>query len=1061
MGVSGVSHPLRLRLFLEGQEVPVISASVSIGINGPATASIQVIPLDEGMDLKPRTMVHLFFLDQVPTAEEVQEATQQGLTPSEFRRSYDKLLFTGEVIGFAFGQTPLSRSLVLQCLDFSSYWDACHATAIEYGPGGNAFYNQASVYGSNASLFDDIVNFQSEKILSWIKSKPLTPGLQNISGLAGGIIAMLEAIGGVPGHSRGVNDFFTFSELRGRILAQITAEEGDDTAARVMSAKVFDEWLRNGLQNIGQQVTFRDMLKLLCQFIYYDTVPNPVAKFDKSYDKGQEKTTVVTELRANPLAAAVEAGLTTVASILSTGEQIAEVSGAVNAAQDAYDNLKSLSKTLSKVSGKESKTVQSYIDAGAQILAQRIIGDKSLTTQKSKDAFSACIVQVGNAKAGISGLPKVTYETGVKSTATTARLRTQIVRPDCFFSAPPRCNVIFPEHFSQVSYDRMYLSEVTRSLTMVYNTLVGRDMMLADKVMAPNNGLDMAKIQKQVGATGYTLLMPHERHTGIIPRSEWLPNIASFGHQQGSDRAKQRGARLSWVDKASLFHFFKYRLGPRQAQVAGRFNPYVVCGFPALIILKPFVVSEVHLGFLEGSAGGPISISQVIDAIQLAPAQLGAPYQLLGMVGSVSHSVSQDGGTTSIAMHHVRKHQGIDDDFIGLFSESLTTVKRRVRVPLVASNDLLVQSGAYAKNPDALKILELLVKVTPTSAQSGQTKKKITKQETVQKEVSSVSKSIDKKTGKTITVTKTSTIDQTIESVDAVDDTFVTTGRIDKISRELVIPKPPGPLTTNGKGRFGKIVGVEVTDADLVKIPSGTYAGKFVYRSVILYEDVDVKVDESVPIEEILRPSWFSEKYSNAKIGTDIYMPFFGTTSIIDSLSFTGLSPESINLPADPEGEAVDPAKKTETLLKELKSNNDTKSKLSIEKAVNVLGYLYGLVKTQGKDVDQFIRDYATRPVATMTDLLGTEDFKVTYDSKGSPTVEQGSPGFHGLAVERRGIQQGNLAGLLKDPDRQLPRVNKSGEKAPISPVYDVRREKLDRVDKYILALRNGPGLRG
>ena len=29
-------------------------------------------------------------------------------------------------------------------------------------------------------------------------------------------------------------------------------------------------------QNIGQQVTFRDMLRLLCSYIYYDVVPEPL-----------------------------------------------------------------------------------------------------------------------------------------------------------------------------------------------------------------------------------------------------------------------------------------------------------------------------------------------------------------------------------------------------------------------------------------------------------------------------------------------------------------------------------------------------------------------------------------------------------------------------------------------------------------------------------------------------------------------------------------------------------------------------------------------------------------
>ena len=38
--------PLHLRLFLEGQEVPVISAQVQATLFAPASAAIQVVPLD-------------------------------------------------------------------------------------------------------------------------------------------------------------------------------------------------------------------------------------------------------------------------------------------------------------------------------------------------------------------------------------------------------------------------------------------------------------------------------------------------------------------------------------------------------------------------------------------------------------------------------------------------------------------------------------------------------------------------------------------------------------------------------------------------------------------------------------------------------------------------------------------------------------------------------------------------------------------------------------------------------------------------------------------------------
>lgn len=1066
---SGIGRPLRLRLFLEGQEVPVIAANVSIGVNQPAAASIQIIPVDAGMELKPRTMVHLFYLDSLSLlGDEIQAAKDLGIDPGEMNLRY-KLLFSGEVVGFAFAQTPMSRSLVLQCLDFSSYWDACHATAIEYGPGGNAFHNMSSVYASNASLFDDIVNFQSEKLVSWLKSRPKTPGLQNVSGLAGGIISMLEAIGGVPTHFKGVNDFFTFAELRCRLLAQITAEESDDTARRLLSGKVFDEWLRNGLQNAGQQVTFRDMAKLLCRYIYYDFVPNPAAKYDRSIDGTSEKTTTTSNLNQNPVVVAVRAALEdiniNVTSAL-TFDTTAPANAIKNTANSSSDALGAENEKL-KVIGSSAKDISAKISS-AQITLQQLafkIVNEGGQGDELTNSLKNALADIAGAIQKIDGnTTKVTTVTGVRSTSTTARLRTQIFRPDCFFVPAPRCNVIFPEHYTQVAFDRNYLSEVTRSLTMGYMTLIGRDALLADKVMAPNIGLDMAKIQKQAGASGYRILMPHERHTGIIPRSEWLPNTSVVHKTSGSDRDKLRGARLTWLNRAALFHFFKYRFGPRRISISGRFNPYLVCGFPGAVILKPFIPDAAKLReALKAKEGDTLDSTskKVLDVVQsngTGGVSLGAPFQLLGMIGSVTHSIDQTGGTTSVAMHHGRRHLGTDDEFVGVFSEQRETAKSRIKVPITAD---VAFSQKNSKDRDSLT--KVLVGVTPQSG--AKTTSSSTSKGQNNRSVSFVRYTVDPQSKKVISELLTKTVSQGKETTKKVQsDPVDPKGRIDGVDREVMIPKPPGSVTAGSQAVLnakGKVLGVEVVDSTLVTVPSGTFKGKKVFRSVVIHEEIEVLVTDLAPVEEIIRPSWFSTSYANAKIGPKIYTPFFGTTSIIDDLKFTGLIPDSLTSVDDVEGTTYDPKKSFQEIQKAETDKQKLRTQLSIEKAINVISYFYGLVRTGGKDIDQFIREYTQRPIATMVDMLGTPDLNITYNAKGAPTITKGKPGFHSLALDWLAIDKGNLTGLLDDPDKQLPRINGTGKKEPISPVYDIRKEKLDMVDSYIDALRKGPGLRG
>ena len=103
--------PLGLRLFLEGVEVPVISAQVTMQPDQPAVASIQIVPVDSALHFLPRTLVHLFYLDPEPPEIEL---TQGGGTfeldgqtvPIEWADTLGKgdiadtrykLMFTGEI----------------------------------------------------------------------------------------------------------------------------------------------------------------------------------------------------------------------------------------------------------------------------------------------------------------------------------------------------------------------------------------------------------------------------------------------------------------------------------------------------------------------------------------------------------------------------------------------------------------------------------------------------------------------------------------------------------------------------------------------------------------------------------------------------------------------------------------------------------------------------------------------------------------------------------------------------------------------------------------------------
>jgi len=191
--------PLGLRLFLEGIEVPVISASVNMLPDQPASATIQVIPTDMGMHLLPRTLVHLFYLDDEPLSNPgaPPRIAQDGSTENNLNR-FDapdeqyKILFTGEIIGFNYAKTPSSRQLVLQCLDLSTYWDTCYQWFADYSVGGNGLTDKTHNFvGAGKSLFNSIAGGHQWVIGRILNTKPKTAEYQQAKGLLSGVIHLL------------------------------------------------------------------------------------------------------------------------------------------------------------------------------------------------------------------------------------------------------------------------------------------------------------------------------------------------------------------------------------------------------------------------------------------------------------------------------------------------------------------------------------------------------------------------------------------------------------------------------------------------------------------------------------------------------------------------------------------------------------------------------------------------------------------------------------------------------------------------------------------------------
>ena len=784
-------------MFLEGIEVPVIGAQIQTNLDAPATAAIQVIPTDKVMDLKARTMVHLFYADfnddlsDPPTGEEVSEPKDPVLGPSGY-----KLLFGGEVVGIVIGKSPIGRQAVLQCADWSSYWDSMYQIFLNSGRNSQYSGDEVQEYGGGSQTIDNVLSSPKD-INSYLEKSPKSPGLQNVKGLMGGVISLIEAMGGSPKVNSGVNDFFTIAELKNHLLQQIVCEQDDNTAQRLFNSKAFSSWLKGRTSSLGGMVNLRTIIRLLFQWIYYETVPvtcpmyvppkaeKPYikkrgARPGRSYVNREQKIIIKQQIE---ISEKFDGKLSKNKRILNQLKaDHLKLNKEMIKKLDSLLRLKTI-RTVSKWDEKTSKYVDKTVEyeggggdippvsTGRDFNSGRtwaFASEPSLYTgvlspearvhiEKAKKHLENMVSLV---TAGISersslysflfgagavnllwsdpgndvdpdvvskrnellhildsnmkqwkrvsielyralGIGGRTASEKLINDSEVDRLYTQVFRPDCFFVSPPKCNVLFPEQYTQFQFQRNFLQEITRlrlTTGLKFNN-VTKGNFTQNAYFAPSKK-DILSIARDLGTKGFRTVLPWEMYSGVLPKFEHIAHMEDTKTKK--ERELRKGIEVkSYIQRAANFNFFKYRFAPRVLSVAGRFTPQFAPGFPALLITEPFIVdpsaiaSALENAGIEGYAN--LDISSFIGDVGTLSAFFKAPLHYLGMPAVMSHSVGQEGGSTNITLTHARSHRTEDDDFLKLFeAQSVKKLMTKiVRTDLDAEQ--LLQDGDYKK----------------------------------------------------------------------------------------------------------------------------------------------------------------------------------------------------------------------------------------------------------------------------------------------------------------------------------------------------------------------------
>jgi hypothetical protein len=640
---------LKLRLFLEGIEVPVVAAQVTGGDGQPASAVIQIIATDDVHNLKPCTLVHLLFLDLYPDPEvtdallAADSAGYAGISDeaqAALANGY-RLLFSGEYIQYSLQRSPSGRSVSLQCLDFSIYWDRAKqyymSGGTEEGSAQSKLAKAAAFMGAgtvSVGLANEDSGSATGSLVSLLTSK--SSAFPGADGALGGVIRLLESIGGVyRGNNKfhGLNDVFSAAELRLRLSQMLGVPYGDTTTAALLNHKTFKSWLRATLSRNRGTVTFRQIMELVLGRCYH-THASVLAPPFRPGRKGRLKFRVPTRKgKSKNKSEAVERRKAELQSFMDAVDAPASdggVSPLYEARRKAYEDTSNQTGDLMTIDEEEKSDPQGDVGMGSgteREFREAITGwGLSGTGDATKErALAQKAYDYYNSKGRASG-----YREVEKDVFYSDRLIMTAILPNLYFCAPPRCNVFFPDIYSSFSYSRGFLEEVTRleisSQKEVKLDTISTDPSTSTKYWAPNIAAasgDLASAARK----GARVVMPHERFTGIIPSFESVPDITAF---QKMDAASGRG-KIPYMQRVAAFNFFEKRFAPRSASVDGPFNPYIIAALPALII------DQVT----------PDSVRKTLNI---------TPTQYLGKISSISHSISQGGGTTSVQLSHCRTH---------------------------------------------------------------------------------------------------------------------------------------------------------------------------------------------------------------------------------------------------------------------------------------------------------------------------------------------------------------------------------------------------------------------
>ena len=170
----------------------------------------------------------------------------------------------------------------------------------------------------------------------------------------------------------------------------------------------------------------------------------------------------------------------------------------------------------------------------------------------------------------------------ITRSGSSSKLIQSVMMPDMTWSAPPRCNVLFPEDYAEFSFGHNMLAEPTR--TEVQSSFGWHDT-TSTRYYEPAELSALFKLKREKSETGTNdaaFLLPDEFLKGVIYNYTTFNSRDTIHGPQASATqltlAHHYEAIVHWIHSTA-------RLVTRTINnLTGPFNPYLVCGLPGVLL---------------------------------------------------------------------------------------------------------------------------------------------------------------------------------------------------------------------------------------------------------------------------------------------------------------------------------------------------------------------------------------------------------------------------------------------------------------------------------------------